>query len=700
MPHPNDPDTTSPAMPTSADPVVLTDGEVTVSLDPGDGALTGLARGGREYLDADVSLSLLRMAVPVEGYPAHGIDLTAAAPLVKHTERSVTLHYQHLASAYLDLHVTVVVTVALDERGVVVSAEVTNHSGHLVPQVTFPQLGGLVPARPDAEVALQLPGRRMLPLAELTMRPDDEYFLELHLEEYVYYGSLDMTMKWFDFGDADAGLTVYSTDTRYTTQGLHIARPDRATDHVNLRWAHYPELGVGESWSSGEFVLFPHQGDWYVGAKRYQDFARDHYVYDAPTHVREALAIRSVWPALRNAPPTFRFTELPAYTAEVADPELGIGEVVLWHWWLKNGLPIVIDDRLGTEDELRDALATARQQGVRISMFVSHHILRQGPESDPRWMHRNRAQQARVWNWTYSDQYIPRFDVLFDATHSMVKASALSAEWRAESLAEYRRIMELGAESICFDVFYAWDEPNYSPAADGRPDEEGERLIEFGLAAKDIVRAKAPEGSFSGEWPSDTKIGVIDYTWDWRMAFEVAEAAPFRYVFPQFRLNANVGAHPRGPAVAFMEGALLNVMPGSLRTQRLTDHPALLTQLRGLNRLRRRFLPFFTDGQFHHLEATTVTGGQARTYRHDDEVLLIVCNDSDDPATVEVTVDTKLLAARAGHSAGADRFRCTVHTLDGSDRDLGTRGAMAKVAVDLSADEVAVVHLSPEADGS
>ncbi|UAL31428.1 hypothetical protein K8W59_08300 [Nocardioides rotundus] len=680
--------------------LTLADDTMHVELDPSRGALTTIRVAGRDFVEADRAISLLRAAVPLPDYAAHWLDLTSATPLVEVEGQAVTLNYTRLNSEDLSLPVTLRLRVGLDDRGLVVSAQLTNDSEHLIPQVTFPQLGGLVPAEPGGEVALQLPGRRMEPLAELTMRPDDEFFLELALQTYVYYGSLDMTMKWFDFGDAETGLSVYSTDTRYTTQGLHIARQARDRDHLDLRWAHYPELAGGETWDSGEFVLFGHTGDWYVGVRRYQEFARDHYRYDAPAHVREALAIRSIWPALRNTPPTFKFTDIPDYVEEVADPELGVGEVVLWHWWLKNGLPMIVDERLGTEAELVDALAWSRERGVPISMFVSHHILRESEESDPDWKHRNRAQQARVWNWTYSDDYIPRFDVLYDATHSMVKASGLSKGWRETSLEEYRRIMDMGAESICFDVFYAWDEPNYSPAADGRPDEEGERLVEFGLAAKEIIRSVRPQGSFSGEWPSDTKVGVIDYTWDWRMAFEMNETAPFRYVFPEFRLNANVGAHPRGPAVAFMEDALLNVMPGSLRTERLSEHPQLLDQLRELNRLRRRFLPFFTHGQFHHLEGTEVTGGQARTFRHGNEFLIIACNPTEETSTVTVALDTALLLDRSGISERPEAYTVTGHSQDGTENDLGVSPPAVRVQVELEADKVAVIHLCAEAADS
>ena len=60
--------------------------------------------------------------------------------------------------------------------------------------------------------------------------------------------------------------------------------------------------------------------------------------YDAPPHIREALGIRSVWPAIRHAPVNFTIDELPRYAEELADPDLSLAELCVWHWWEKNGL--------------------------------------------------------------------------------------------------------------------------------------------------------------------------------------------------------------------------------------------------------------------------------------------------------------------------------------------------------------------------
>jgi hypothetical protein len=355
-----------------------------------------------------------------------------------------------------------------------------------------------------------------------------------------------------------------------------------------------------------------------------------------------------MWPAPRNAPPTVRFSGIPDYAEELADPDLGIAELIVWHWWYRNGYPIEVDPRLGTEDEFAAALRRCEEIGIPVVLFVSHHILRDTDETNRDWVHLNAGNQPVINNWTYGQDFLPMFRPPFSGTHAMVNGSALSAEWRRIGLEAYERYLALGGKGICFDVGRAWEDPNHNPTIDGRPDEEGEKLLEFARRARALIHAVYAEGSYSAEHVSDVNVPVVDYTWEWFNGSDIADAAPFRYVFPQFRLNANVNEHPRGALYAFMEGALLNVMPGNMRSYRLRDCPDLVTMLKRLNRLRKTFLPFFTEGQFHFREGLTVNGGEARLYTHNNDILVIAINPTDVPAEIEISVDPAVWGTSSG----------------------------------------------------
>jgi hypothetical protein len=341
---------------------------------------------------------------------------------------------------------------------------------------------------------------------------------------------------------------------------------------------------------------------------------------------------------------------------------------------------------MGTEEAFGEALRRCEELGVPVVLFVSHHILRDTDETDRDWVHLNAGRQAVINNWTYGRDFLPVFLPPFSGTHAMVNGSALSPGWRQTGLDAYRHFLALGGRGICFDVGRAWDAPNFNPSIDGQPDEEGEKLNAFHRAARELVHDVYPEGSYSAEHVSDVNVPVIDYTWEWHNAADIGAAAPFRYVFPQFRLNANVNEHPRGALIAFMEGALINVMPGNMHSYLVQDYPNLVDMLRRLQQLWRRFLPYFTEGQYRYLEGLTVEGGDARLYTRGDDVLVIAANPSDAPADVTVNVDPTVWGAEVGPGTLA------VLGLDGEEVETPTEAESAfERTVRLAPDSLAII---------
>ena len=647
---------------------------------------------------------LLRLALPLPDHFSHYAEAgTHGAPEITAADGGLRLTYPALATSEGPVAVRIEIELAPDPEteGILLRARVHNGTPDVIPQVVFPQLLGLGAVDGVDGTRLQLGRGQLRPLRDITMRPDDAHYLQTRLQRYIEYGyGRPHNMKWLDYGSARAGVTLFSRDPRYHSTALLVERPDRAAETVDLRWVHYPHIAPGETWESGDFVLLPHAGDWYAGARAYQRFTSRTFPYNAPRRLREALGVRTVWAAVRGARPTFPLSEIAAYAAEIANPDLGLAELVLWHWWLKNGYPIFLDPRLGTEDEFRDALDRCRALGVPVSLFVSHKLQRDTEETDPAWRYRNAAGQQVLSNWTYGPGFVPRFGPPFMGTHSMVRGSALSPGYRARGLAEYRAIQEkYGPVSICFDQYNAWPQPDYNPHADGRPQEEGERLLDFGRQAREIVHGAGPEGTFSGEHVTDCKVPVLDYTWEWTNGYEIEASAPFRYVFPQFRLNANVNEHPRGALLAFMEGALLNVMPGNMHSHRLRDCPRLVAVLKQLAALRRRFLPYFTEGQFRFREGLHVRGAEGRLYSHQRGLLVLAVNPTDAPAQATVYLDPRA----AGGPEGP--LRVTTYGIDGEVLDerrvppAGEPAGACEVPLALAPDGLCAIEVSAAPQG-
>lgn len=664
--------------------------------DRDNGAITRihLDESETDFVRHPSGAGLLRIAAPFEHYPSHFAETSARAhPEVERGGDGVRITWPELVSDEGPLAVRVEIALNATSDGLVMSARVHNGWSEPIPEVIFPQLLDLEAIGGTVTTRLRLGRGNLRPFRELTMKPDDAWWLDRRLQRYLPFGGIPFNMKWLDFGDEKRGLTLYSRDTRHTTQGLLLQRPSRNVDCLHLRWIHYPFIQPGETWESGEYVLRPHAGDWYAGARAYQAFARTSYPYRAPQRIREALAVRSIWPAVRNAPPNFPIRKLPDYAAELTDPELGVTEMILWHWWLKNGYPIFLDPRLGTEEEFRAAIKACTGMGVPVVLFVSHHLVRDTDESDPEWFHLNAGGQPVADNWTYGRDFLPMFQVPFSGTHAMLRGSALSRGWREEGWRNYREILGRGASGICFDVFGAAKTPNFNPAIDGNPDEEGEKLLAFAERARRMIHAANPDGTFSGEHIADVNVPVLDYTWEWKNGYELVDAAAFRYVFPDYRLNANVNHHPRGALIGFMEGALLNLIPGNMHSHFLKDCPELVATLRQLTPLRRRFLPFFTDGQYRFMEGLTVEGGRARLYTHGDAILVVAVNPTDAPAEITVSVDPSVWGATPGSG------RITVLHLDGRELEsAATEHAPFTRSMRLEPDSLRIIEFSPDAD--
>ena len=274
---------------------------------------------------------LLRLALPLPDHFSHFAEAgTHGAPDITAADGGLRLTYPFLATSEGPLAVRIEIELAPDQEteGIRLRARVHNGTPDVIPQVVFPQLLGLGAVDGADGTRLQLGRGQLRPLRDITMRPDDAHYLQTRLQRYIEYGyGRPHNMKWLDYGSARAGVTLFSRDPRYHSTALLVERPDRATETVDLRWVHYPHIAPGETWESGDFVLLPHAGDWYAGARAYQRFTSRTFPYNAPRRLREALGVRTMWAAVRGARPTFPLSEITASTCGNRRPGPGPGRI-------------------------------------------------------------------------------------------------------------------------------------------------------------------------------------------------------------------------------------------------------------------------------------------------------------------------------------------------------------------------------------
>jgi hypothetical protein len=113
--------------------------------------------------------------------------------------------------------------------------------------------------------------------------------------------------------------------------------------------------------------------------------------------------------------------------------------------------------------------------------------------------------------------------------------------------------------------------------------------------------------------------------------------------------------------------------------------------LKQLNRLRQRFLSYFTEGQYRFLEGLAVEGGDARLYTLGNDTIVVAINASDAPAEVTVTVDPTVWGGASGTGT------LTAVDLDGNEleRTPGERAAFRRT-VRLAPDSLQIYAFTKE----
>ena len=337
-----------------------------VGIDQGTGAIVGLELTEPEvgFVRQPGKRGLLRLAAPLPGYAAHYVEVgTHGEAEVERRGAGLRLRYSSLATTEGPIPVAVEIELRPTDGGLVLRASVENGWSETIPQIVFPQLFGLGAVGEAEETRLQLGRGRLHPFRDLTLPADSAHFLDLGLYKYYGYGFSAFNMKWLDYGGADGGFSLFARDPRYDLQGLLVDRPDRVDEVVDLRWLHYPYVEPGETWECAEFVLLPHPGEWYAGARAYQEFAAQAFPYRAPERVREALGFRSIWLSYWDAPPMYRFDDLPELAAEMEG--LDLAEMCVWDWQTQFGYPMEVDTRLGSAAELPRGCGGVASLGCR-----------------------------------------------------------------------------------------------------------------------------------------------------------------------------------------------------------------------------------------------------------------------------------------------------------------------------------------------
>lgn len=605
--------------------------QLKITLDSDTGCILKMSYPGPgAMIDSKPSnAALIDLAYPLPSFDA----LRMASRFSKGAKISVspgklTIHYDNLGkSRSIDLPgkvgATVTFTADPDGRSVVASCDVSNSSELPVRQVIFPDLGGLLPFAGPYQTILKTGGFGSAPFIDLAITDEeasDQFCLDhaSYSAQYVGGGMFSsMWMRWLDFGGLNGGLSIFPKRWGWDPQVPVRLYRSQTEEKLRMLFIHDVSIAPGEKWSSGEFVLTPHASGWAKGIEPYREWVKEHQsrMWPVPRHIREGLGFRTVWMTLcQPGDPSgdiiWKFGELPEVAKE--SREHGLDEMVMWSWVAGFELPLPGPlPHLGTSEDMKKAYDGCRREGVNLSPFIS--VLQAAKAT----AHKYGLTVPDVGGWPQHTEYIPQFQAPYATSLRCAQADTAHPVWQAEALASMKALIDQGMPSISWDQFWVTQkEPNI------------QTLVS---QIRDYATARDPQATFSGEelWNLEVGYQYLDYSWNWG-GYRDCQAYTSVYECP--RRSCCITFSPWNVKLGFADNLYLNIFPRKPDSVNGSDYirnyPEFSKALKQCAKLRKQFLPYFTEGTLIGSCVLTAPAAPARVtaYALPDRLMMVVLN--------------------------------------------------------------------------
>lgn len=609
-----------------------------VSFDASSGALVGLESkltGWRIQNRRELGRSF-GMLVPLPGRRDNPIlgEKNPLASLEKSADgKSATFVWKDLESQYGGrLDITLKSTVTLDEQGLSFESEITNHSPYVLETVSYPILGDL--AIPVGEKTLT---RENLDYGAMQSVPLYPYFVN----ERGYFGvdcpiqmvhtpSSPFVLAATDRQGLYAG--AHDTTNRELIQWTFELKPgyENSLDSkapgsraigghavsVEFSITHFPFAAAGESAQLSRVVLQPYKGSWHKGVDPYKQW-RSTWFHQPPApawaqqvHSWQQLNINSSEDDLR-----LRYEDLPKIGRDCA--RYGVKAIQLVGWnngGQDRGNPSHdTDPRLGTREQLREAIAQIQSLGVNLILFNKYTW----SDISTDWFRKELIHYAALD--PYGDYYThPGYEYQTPTQLSDINTRRFavmcmnSSKWREVCAREFQKSIDLGAAGILYDEVQHHSSANYCFA----PDHDhhvpadiyaGDALL--GAEFRKIAAVPGREFLFAGEAPYDLEFRHYSLSY---FRIEADHTPLHRYIDPyQPMMVAVTGFDDREMINAcLLYRYIISYEPYNFKGH-LDDFPLTMEYGRKVDALRTRYKEYLWEAEFRDtLGAAVQSGGK------------------------------------------------------------------------------------------
>lgn len=453
---------------------ILKNQTMLLSISEKSGAITRLASratGWELIQNPELGLSF-RMLVPTPSRrDTQVLGEHQNAPKITEGEKGLTLYWESLISEDAEkLPVEVTANIRLEEKLAVFSMEIANHSDYTVENVYYPYLGDV--HRPDKASWMKAFTFGYAAGTEYDMWPR-------FINQPGYYG-IDYPTQFFEgtvhspfvlLRSENQGLYVGIHQTAFETvfwenelrpgygESMEQLVPEEdviAGKPVHIRFAavQLPYILPGETRSLAPIALCPYQGSWQQGCDLFREW-REGWMKPAEPpewarnpHSWQQLHINSPEDELR-----MHFRDLPQIGRDCARRGVKAIQLVGWNRGGQDqGNPCHDPDpRLGTPEELKNAIHEIRQMGIKVILFTKFTWADRATE----WFRRDLKRLAI--KDPYGDYYMHggyRYQTgtqLADVNTKRLIPMCFCDEYLNICCREFQKVLDLDADGILFD---------------------------------------------------------------------------------------------------------------------------------------------------------------------------------------------------------------------------------------------------------
>jgi hypothetical protein len=620
-----------------ADTIVLEDGHLRAVFDRQYGSLLTLEnkQTGWRVQDRSQFGAGFRMHVPLPERRTHFVT-EKENPLESaetHAGMSgVTFLWSKLKSPHAGtLDITLRASVSLSGSGLLVTTDVDNRSGLSIESLAYPILGDIsIPSHSNG-LSQGVWGYAGMDKTELF--PNFSNRIGYWGPDYPTQQALSPTAQFvLIFADSEGLYAGYHDAQAQTLAGFQFQLEPGYADslmgaaedatlrkdfsRINFQVIQFLFATPGQRKSSPPIVLQPYKGSWHAGADIYKEWRKTWFkppvspAWVNDVHSWQQIQINSAEDSL-----LFPYKQLVEYGKDCA--RHGVKAIQLTGWnrgGQDRGNPShETDPRLGTTEELREAIEACRKMGVEVILFNKYTW----SDSSTEW-YRNELFRYAARD-PYGDTYqgvgynydTPTQLAGINTRHLIPMCTACPA-WREIAFKEFHKSVELGAGGILQDEV-AWHGPGvyYCFSAD-----HGHAVPAFVFSgdlplAEGLRKQIDPERFLmAGEalWDLQSRFYKLGY-------FRISGAehiALQRYIDPSLPLMVAATAWNDRQMInrCLLYRYVMSYEPYGFKG-RLDDFPLTIEYGKKVDALRRKYKAYLWDGEFRDtLGATVMAGGK------------------------------------------------------------------------------------------